>query len=151
MAKVEKTIRLLAEDVASQLGDEIVEISWKKDGSVPILECLLYREGGVSLDDCVEFSRMFGERLDQDADLDDAYRLEVGSPGLDRPIKTQDDMRRNLGKEVDVHLYVAVEGEKFYQGILARYDEESATLEIGEEEIVIPLKAISVMKLTIAF
>lgn len=151
MAKVEKTIRLLAEDVASQLGDEIVEISWKRDGSVPVLECLLYREGGVSLDDCVDFSRMFGERLDQDTDLRDAYRLEVGSPGLDRPIKTQDDMRRHLGEKVDVHLYVPVEGDKFYQGALVQYDEETATLALEDGEIVIPLKAISVMKLTIAF
>ncbi|MFQ8698205.1 MAG: ribosome maturation factor RimP, partial [Peptoniphilus harei] len=73
------------------------------------------------------------------------------SPGLDRPLKTKDDYRRNVGNEVDVKLYAPIDGQKEFSFVLDKYDDENIYFMKDEKELAIPIKSISSMKQTIKF
>ena len=83
--------------------------------------------------------------------IDTSYYLEVSSPGLDRPIKTDQDIKRNLEKEVEVNLYKSINGKKHIEGILIDYDENTVTIQIEEEKMIIPRELISLMRQIIHF
>ena len=84
--------------------------------------------------------------------IDVSYYLEVSSPGLDRPLKTDRDLERNLGKDIDISLYKAVNGMKKIEGVLESYnsDELIVRTESGEE-INLPRDTVSLIKLVVKF
>ncbi len=134
-----------AEAVAQELHMEVVEVNVKQESSTPVVEILLYKEAGLTLDDCANYSRQIGAVLDEDDKLEDAYLLEVSSPGLDRPIKTEDDYRRSIGKLLEAKLYRQVGGRKTYVGVLESYDKEHLNLLVDED--VVSLQRADVAKL----
>ena len=71
------------------------------------------------------------DRLDL---VDHAYTLEVSSPGIDRPIRTADDVRRNTGRMVDVELREPIEGRRRLRGVLLGLDGDRLRVREGEEE-----------------
>lgn len=85
--------------------------------------------------------------LDVEDYIDDAYILEVSSPGLTRPLKKEKDFARSIGKLVEVKTFVKINGLKEFEGILTAYDEESITITIDDEDIVIARKDISMIRL----
>ena len=85
--------------------------------------------------------------LDVEDYIDDAYILEVSSPGLTGPLKKEKDFARSIGKLVEVKTFVKINGFKEFEGILTAYDEESITITIDDEDIVIARKDISMIRL----
>jgi ribosome maturation factor RimP len=92
----------IARDVASTLGLEIVEFVFHSRGRHSLLRIDIDRPGmpGVGLGDCELFSRTLGDRIEDLTFFDAPYELQVSSPGIDRPIRTDDDLRRNAGRPV---------------------------------------------------
>jgi ribosome maturation factor RimP len=92
----------IAHDVASTLGLEIVEFVFHSQGRHSLLRIDIDRPGlpGVGLADCESFSRALGDRIEDLSFFDAPYELQVSSPGIDRPIKSDDDLRRNAGRPV---------------------------------------------------
>ena len=78
--------------VVEERGYEIVEVAYKKATPHSLVSVFIYKEDGISLDDCDTMSRAIEEELDKEDIIEESYYLEVSSPGLDRPIKTQDDL-----------------------------------------------------------
>lgn len=137
---------------------EAVDVEYVKEGSAWFLRIYADREGGISINDCERISRAVEEELDREDFIPDAYILEVSSPGLTRPLKKERDYQRNLDKPVEVHLYRPIELDrekiKVFIGDLKAYDEESITLDIGEEKeelISLERKNISIIKQYIDF
>ena len=81
------------------------------------------------MDDCELVSRAFSDLLDKEDFIDDAYILEVSSPGLLRPLRKDKDFRRNIGNEVELRLYKAVNKVKEDRGILTAFDDSTVTIE----------------------
>ncbi len=155
-SEVLKIIHPLAEEAASSLGYEIVDIDFVKGKKHDLLSIFIYKKDGIDLDDCTEMSRIINTKLDEIDFLENPYYLEISSPGLDRPLKTKDDYRRNLGNEVDVKLFAPLDDSKVkkFTGILSDYDEENIYLNIDADNNTIktiPIKSISTMKQTIKF
>lgn len=146
-----KEIYPLAEEVAEELGYEIVDIEFQTGSKHDLLSIFIYKKEGIDLDDCTEMSRNLEKKLDNLEILKNPYYLEISSPGLDRPLKTKDDYRRNIGNEVDVKLYAPIDGKKEFSFVLDKYDDENFYCKIDDEDIVIPIKSISSMKQTIKF
>jgi ribosome maturation factor RimP len=98
LAEVER----IARDVATTLGLEIVEFSFHSQGRHSLLRIDIDRAGmpGVGLADCEIFSRALGDRIEDLTFFEAPYDLQVSSPGIDRPIRTDDDLRRNTGRPV---------------------------------------------------
>ena len=80
---------------------ELVDVEYVKEGSSWYLRAYIDKEGGISIDDCELVSRALSDLLDQEDFIEEAYILEVSSPGLLRPIKKDKDFQRNVGKEIE--------------------------------------------------
>lgn len=149
--ELKREIYPLAEEVAEELGYEIVDIEFQNGSKHDLLSIFIYKKEGIDLDDCTEMSRSLEKKLDNLEALKNPYYLEISSPGLDRPLKTKDDYRRNVGNEVDVKLYAPIDGQKEFSFVLEKYDDENIYFMKDEEELAIPIKSISSMKQTIKF
>ncbi|MBQ7879165.1 MAG: ribosome maturation factor RimP [Clostridia bacterium] len=126
-------IRQGLQPIADELEIEIVEIEFKQ-GHSPALTVYIDTETGVDLDTCEKFHRAIDPVLDEiDPTFGAAYTLNVSSPGLDRPLKTERDFRKCLGVKVEVKLFAPMKGQKFFEATLADFDENSVTLNDGKE------------------
>ncbi len=107
--KQDERIGSLASTMASSMGVEVVNIRFQRQGKDSHLRIDIDRCGplGVNIDDCRKFSQALEialEALDDDGKIEQAYTLEVSSPGMDRPIATNDDVRRNAGRKVSISI-----------------------------------------------
>ena len=107
---------------------ELVDVEYVKEAGTWYLRAYVDKEGGITIDDCETVSRAFSVLLDQEDFIDDAYILEVSSPGLGRPLKKEKDYIRGMGKEVEIRTYKALEGSKEFYGTLCAYDDKTVTI-----------------------
>ena len=143
-------IRTFLEKIADPMGIEIVDVEWV-DRSAE-LTVFIETEGGVDLDTCERFHNAIMEPIDElDPTYNKPYTLNVSSPGLDRPFKTERDFERNLLKEVEIKLYAPLKGKKYLEGVLTAYDENSVTVKMQAEEIKIAMNKIAKINKAIKF
>ena len=130
-------------------------MEYVKEGSEWYLRCYIDKEEGVSINDCEAVSRALSDELDRTDFIDDAYILEVSSPGLGRTLKKDKHLRKSLLEEVEVKTYKPIMGKKEFTGILKAFDEDTVTLgaalKEGIEDIIFDRKDIAVIKLTLDF
>lgn len=127
--KIEE-IQELCSKIAEPLGIRVVEVEFKQ-GKNPTLTIFIDKEGGIDLDSCEIFHRAVDQPLDElDPTFGLPYTLNVSSPGVDRPFKTDEDFNRHIGQRVEVKLYNSIKGKKFYDGILESYDGKSIALKV---------------------
>jgi len=108
---------------------ELVDVEYIKEGSTWYLRAYIDKKGGITIDDCEIVSRALSEKLDEDDFINEAYILEVSSPGLGRPLKKDKDFERNIGEEVEIKLYRAIDKQKEFTGILKSYNKEQVVIE----------------------
>ena len=119
--------------IADSMGIEIVEVEFKQ-GREPALTAYIDIEGGVDLDTCEKFHRAIDPVLDEvDPTFGEAYTLNVSSPGLDRPLKTQRDFDKCAGEKVEVKLFAPLKGKKFFEAVLVGFDGNCVELSDGKE------------------
>ena len=123
--------------IIEEHGFELVDVEYVKEGSTWYLRAYIDKPGGITIDDCETVSRRLSDILDEKDYIEDAYILEVSSPGLGRPLKKEKDYKRSLGEEVEIITYRMIEKQKEFTGILKGYDEGTVTIEIenGTEKI----------------
>ncbi|WP_425540121.1 ribosome maturation factor RimP [Microaceticoccus formicicus] len=102
----------------------------REDGN-NILRIYIDKKGGVTLDDCQNASNDISDWLDETDPIKNSYFLEVSSPGLDRPIKTDRDFERCIDEELEVNLYSPLNGSKKLVGKLLSFDKDSFKLNTG--------------------
>ena len=135
---------------AESLGLEIVEVTFKITKS-PQLTIYIDKDGGVDLDTCEAFHNLIDGPLDEFDPYDSPYTLNVSSPGLDRPLKTEKDFMKRIGKMVEIKLYAPILGKKYLEGELKEYDGGSVVVEVSGKETKIPLSRISKINEAIIF
>ena len=138
-----EALRPLCEAAAERMGLEFCDVLIEKEPQGRYLRFYVDKEGGLSLDDCERFHRA----LQPKAEAIDYDFMEVCSPGLDRPIRTERDVLKALGQRVSVHLYRPENGSKLYEGLLRAMDGETVILEENGEEKSFPRKAVSLVRL----
>ncbi len=150
----ERTEKLLL-PVAAANHVEIYDVEYVKEGSDWYLRCYIDKEGGVTIDDCEAVSRALSDELDREDFIEDAYILEVSSPGLGRALKKDKHLQKSLNEEVDIRTYKPINGSKDFCGILKAFDEETITISTasGEEaeDMVFDRKDIAAIKLALDF
>lgn len=120
--------------IADEEKVELVEVDMKV-GKNPSLTVFIDTEDGVDLNTLERFHNRIDAPLDElDPTFGDTYTLNVSSPGLDRPFKTERDYERHLGEKVEIKLFAPIKGKKFYEGVMTDYDENTVTVLIGETE-----------------
>ena len=128
----QKTEQLLT-PIVEEYGFELVDVEYVKEGSTWYLRSYIDKPGGISIDDCEKVSRRLSDLLDQEGFIEDAYIMEVSSPGLGRPLKKEKDFRRSLGEEVEIRTYRMIDKQKEFTGILKDYDENTVTITLADE------------------
>jgi ribosome maturation factor RimP len=139
-------VRDLASEIASGMGLEVVDLVFQRSAARWLLRVEIDRAGarGVGIDDCRQLSLALGAALDREDCIEHIYVIEVSSPGIDRPIRSVDDIRRNTGRRIVVDTAVPLNGRRSFRGILAGLDgEDCRVIEDQGSEVRIPLKEIA--------
>lgn len=108
-AKAEQMLTPLMEEH----GFELVDVEYVKEAGNWYLRAYVDKEGGITLDDCELVNRAWSDMMDADDFIEDAYILEVSSPGLGRQLKKEKDFKRSIGEDIDLHFY---KGQKILGG-----------------------------------
>ena len=120
--------------ILDKMNFELVDVEYVKEAGNWYLRFYIDKEGGITVDDCEAVSRIFSDKLDELDFIEDAYIMEVSSPGLGRPLKKEKDYVRSMGKEVEIRTYRPINKEKEFYGILSAYDESSVTITTEDQK-----------------
>ena len=145
--KVVNQVEALAEPLCASENLELVHIEYQREAGGRILRLYIDRPGGVALDDCVNVSRQLNDVLDVHLDDIGPYNLEVTSPGPERPLSKIQDYERFKGRLAKIKTFEPVNGQRNFRGILLGLIEESVSLSLNENTIVIPVGNISKARL----
>lgn len=148
---IPERVKQIAEPKAEELGLELIDCEYKKEGGRRVLRLYIDKKGGVGLDDCEAVSRSVEPVLDSEDFIDEAYTFEVSSPGLDRPLKTDRDFLRYEGEDVEVGLYAAIDGKKKFTGKLIGRKDGVVSIDCGGQTLEFQQKDISKVKRTIVW
>ncbi|OUQ52606.1 ribosome maturation factor RimP [Lachnoclostridium sp. An118] len=118
--------------IVEKNGFELVDVEYVKEGGNWYLRAYIDKPGGINVDDCEIVSRELSDILDEKDFIDEAYILEVSSPGLGRPLKKEKDFKRSLGQEVEVRTYRMMDRKKEFTGILKDHDKDTVTIEMED-------------------
>lgn len=115
---VAETVRELAEPIAESLGCWIWDVEFVKEGARRVLRITIDSEEGVGIDDCENMHRAIDPVLDEADPIEEAYYLEVSSPGIERELRTAEHLYACTGWDVEVKLYAPVNNAKKFRGVL---------------------------------
>lgn len=138
MAKGKNTVKVaeeLALPVVEELGLDLWDVRFEKEGSNWYLRYFIDKENGVDIDDCVRVSRAIEKLLDEADPIEQSYTLEVCSPGMERHLIKDAHFQRYMGHPVTVRLIRPVDGGREFTGTLAgkEGDEIRLTLDGNRE------------------
>ncbi|HCM92241.1 MAG TPA: ribosome maturation factor RimP [Lachnospiraceae bacterium] len=128
-----KTEELLT-PILERLGFDLWDVEYVKEGADYYLRAYIDKEGGITIDDCVDVSRALSDELDREDYIEDAYILEVSSPGLTRALKKDRDFERSIGRMIELKTYRSIDGSKEFTGTLTAYDKDSIRIDTGDGE-----------------
>ena len=121
---VAATVKVLAEPIAQELGYELWDVEYVKEGADFILRVTIDNDEGITIDDCETMTRAIDPILDEHDPIPDSYLLEVSSPGIERELTRDDHFELCVGEKVEVRLFAPVDGSRVWVGILGERDEE---------------------------
>ncbi len=123
-------VRNAVEGVIVDAGYALWDVAYYKEGPEMILEISIDREGGISINDCSAVTRLVEPIIDELDPIEERYCLQVASAGMVRPLSKEDHLRLACENHLNVNvgLYVAVDGSKEYNGVIDSFDDDSVTV-----------------------
>lgn len=137
----------LAKPVLDEMGLELWDVRFEKEGASWYLRVFIDKEGGVSINDCENVSRRLDKIIDEADPISQSYYFEVSSPGIGRDLVRPAHFERYLGEQIEVRLIRPVDGERDFLGKLVAHDNDSITLEVDEKSHTFPKKDTSYIRL----
>ena len=137
--EIQKQVETLILPILEEFGYELVDLQYRKEGQGMALCLFIDKPGGITLDDCVTVSREVEAILEIEDPIRSAYRLEVSSPGLDRPLKKPADFARFAGRRVKVKTSRMLDPDqrghsrKTFIGELLGLDDGNVRLELDDK------------------
>lgn len=146
MANIEEKVEDLIKPKVEALGYLLYDVEYAKEGKDYFLRVLIDKAEGIDLNDCETVNNEINELLDRANYIKQQYFLEVSSPGIERTLRKDRHLKENLGAEVVVHLFQAINGQKQLEGKLIQFDQNSITIQTNGQDMVIERKSISLIK-----
>lgn len=151
-SNTEKKVEELVLPIMQENKFELVDIEFSKEGPNWYLRIFVDKEGGITIDDCEIVSKELAVIMDEKDPIEQAYILEVSSPGIDRPLKKEEDFVKFEGEIVDIKLYKQFEGKKEFQGQLMGLADNVVTItDEDEKEFHFNRKDIASIRLAVIF
>jgi ribosome maturation factor RimP len=153
---VTETTKNLVEPILADLGLELVDIEYVKEGKSFYLRVFIDKDGGVDIEECGLVSERLSEALDEDDPIKDPYYLEVSSPGAERPLKNREDFQKFMNHHVYLKFYEPIDGFKAIEGDLVGLSEDAiVTIEYKDKTrkktLDVPYKKIAKARLAVSF
>jgi len=148
---MEQKIGSMVEPLVREKGLELVDVEYVREGAHWYLRLYIDKDGGVDMDDCSVVSHVVSEMLDEKNPIPQAYMLEVSSPGLERPLKKEEDFVRFRGSLVTVHTTTQFQGFKKFSGSLVGIINDEIVLEYNDERVAIPRTLVKKAHLALDF
>ncbi|HEX5846306.1 MAG TPA: ribosome maturation factor RimP [Rhodoplanes sp.] len=144
----------MVEPVLADLGYRLVRVRVSGLSGCTVQIMAERPDGTMPIEDCEAASRALSPVLDVADPLDRSYRLEISSPGIDRPLVRRSDFERHIGQEIKLEMAVAVDGRRRFRGLVTGVDGHSARLHIegaaGEQrEVSLPIEQMLEAKLVL--
>lgn len=146
MASIEERVKSLLESTINNLGYDLYDVEYAKEGKDYFLRIFIDKESGIDLNDCEKVNDSINNLLDKADYIKEQYFLEVSSPGIERILRKDKHLKANIGSLVEVKMFKAIDGQKVLQGILKEFSKDSIVIEVEEGNIEISRKDISVIK-----
>lgn len=147
LASIEEKVENLILKPVEELGYELYDVQYAKEGKDYFLRVFIDKEEGIDLEDCEKVSNAINPLLDEKDLIKEMYFLEVSSPGIERVLRKEKHFEQALGKEIEIKLFKPLEKKKEYSGNLEKWDENNIYLKVEDSQIEIERKNISLMKL----
>ncbi|WP_114571046.1 ribosome maturation factor RimP [Exiguobacterium flavidum] len=155
MTNVTEIVESLALPIVERENMELVDVEFVKEGTDWFLRVYIDKEGGVDLEDCVRINEQLSEALNEDDPIEQAYYLDVSSPGAERPLKKPEDYEKAIGKHIYVKTYAPVKDAKEFEGTLLAYDGVTLEIEVRVKtrklKIEIPVDKIAMARHAVTF
>jgi ribosome maturation factor RimP len=152
---VTELVTEFAKPIVEELGLELVDVEYVKEGKDWFLRVFIDSETGIDLEQCGAVSEKLSEVLDEKDPIENLYFLDVSSPGAERPLKKEEDFIKAIGKYVALKTYEPIQDEKNFEGKLLSYSSEEVVLELTiktrKKQITIPTQKIASARLAVTF
>ncbi len=147
MAKnIEEKVEQLIEKTINELGYELYDVEYAKEGKDYFLRIFIDKNEGIDLNDCEKVNDAVNPILDAADYIKEQYFLEISSPGIERTLRKDKHLKQNIGEKVEIKLFKPINKQKNIIGILKDYNAEQIEIETSEEVCKIDRKNISVIK-----
>ena len=147
MASIEEKVEVLVRPIIEDLGYELYDVEYTKEGKNYFLRIFIDKKEGIDLNDCEKVNNEINSLLDEADYIKDQYFLEVSSPGIERVLRKDEHLEESIGKEINIKLFQKDEtNKKEHRGILEKFDKESITIKEQENKIKIERKKIAQIK-----
>ena len=146
MASIEEKVTKLVEPIIENLGYELYDVEYAKEGKNYFLRIFIDNEKGIDLNDCEKVNDSITDILDKDDYIKEQYFLEVSSTGVEKMIRKDKHLKENIGEYITIKLFKPINNFKEYVGKLKSFDDQIITNEVENEELNIERKNISLIK-----
>lgn len=146
MASIEEKIESLVTKPINNLGYDVYDVQYVKEGKDYYLRIFIDKQEGIDLNDCEKVNNEINNLLDEADYIKDQYFLEISSPGIERILRKDKHLKDNIGKMIEVKLFKPINKQKNIEGTLNNFDKDFILLKADENEIKIDRKDISVIK-----
>jgi ribosome maturation factor RimP len=150
MDLLKENITKISEEIAQKLGFFLIEIIIRGDQRKRIIEVFVDGEKNVSADNLAEISREINKLIEEQELIKEPYRLDVSTPGVDRPLKFLKQFPKHLNRNFDL-TYKTVDGDKNIKAKLVGIQGEELTFDYNKKELIVEFKNISKAKVLISF
>ncbi len=149
--KIADVVAELLTPVINDLGYEVWDVEYVREAAEWFLRITIDSPEGIDIDDCEKVHRAIDPVLDEADPIEDSYRLEVSSPGLERDIRTDEHFAACIGEKIVCKLFTKLDGKKEYTGILKSYEDKQIILDTEEGEKTIERKLASKVRTVFDF
>jgi ribosome maturation factor RimP len=132
----------LAEPLCRAENFELIHLECVPCNQETVIRFFMDKPGGITLDDCVYLSRQLGDLIDVYIEDMDTYRLEVSSPGPNRPLKEKKDFDRFIGDRIKIETSQLIENTKKFTGILETVNDDSVVIAVDGKQVDISYRKI---------
>ena len=147
MANIENRVQDLVENTITELGYELYDVQYVKEGKDYYLRIYIDSKKGIDLEDCEKVSNEVSTILDKNDFIKEQYFLEISSPGIERILRKDKHLKDNIGEEVEVSLFKPINKQKSIVGVLKDFDADTIEIEVEKKILKIDRKNISLIKI----
>lgn len=147
MANIENRVQDLVENTIIELGYELYDVQYVKEGKDYYLRIYIDSKKGIDLEDCEKVSNEVSTILDKNDFIKEQYFLEISSPGIERILRKDKHLKDNIGEEVEVSLFKPINKQKSIVGVLKDFDADTIEIEVENNILKIDRKNISLIKI----